>query len=85
MKVIALLFAAVMAVTSVYATANPEAKTAAKTKAKTEAKTEAKTVEDVEEPVFHRWCYRPGQPCWKAKRALEEINEVFDAHFGDEN
>ena len=68
MKVITLLFAAVMAVASVYATADPE----------------AKIVDDVEEPEFHRWCYRPGQPCWKAKRALEEINEGFAAHFGDE-
>ena len=30
------------------------------------------------EPVanFHRWCYRPGQPCWKVKRSAEAIAEA---------
>ena len=70
MKVIALLFAAVVAVTSVYATAAPEAG--------------IKIPIIPDDPEWPRWCYRPGQPCWKAKRALEEINQDFAAHFGDE-
>lgn len=70
MKVLALLFTAVVAVTSVSA------------KVHATPALDDDTVPTV--PEFHRWCYRPGQPCWKAKRALEEINEGFKVHFGDE-
>ena len=27
------------------------------------------------EPRLQRWCYRPGMPCWKAKRAAEAVAE----------
>ena len=28
------------------------------------------------EPKYHRWCYRPGQPCWKVKRTAEALAEA---------
>ena len=96
MKVISILFGALLAVASVEAAATPEAEPDATTthhfcyrpgqpcsklKRAAEAVSEAMAAPEASADAYHHFCYRPGQPCSKAKRdALALAEAVADAY-----